>query len=60
MEEQEKIIILDYSTAEVHIFPYDSAIYEDGEDFITQWDGYDFRLSEVNYMIVKSLKIEIH
>ena len=29
-----KIIILDFSTAEVHVFPYDENVWDDGEDFI--------------------------
>ena len=29
-----KIIILDFSTAEVHVFSYDENVWNDGEDFL--------------------------
>ena len=31
---KKKIIILDFSTAEVHVFDFDSNLYEGGEDFM--------------------------
>ena len=58
-----KIIILDFSTAEVHVFPYDKNIWDDGEDFIEdENENGDIALSLSNcqWMIVDDLKIEIH
>lgn len=58
----QKIIILDFSTSEVHVFDYDSNIYEDYEDFYVQLEekGYNFTDSNCQCMIVDNLKIEIH
>lgn len=55
------IIILDFSTTEVHVFPYDNHVWESGEDFIAQ-DPYELGLKESNcqYMIVEELNIKIH
>ena len=58
-----KIIILDFSTAEVHVFPYDENVWDDGKDFIEdENENGDIALSLSNcqWMIVDDLKIEIH
>jgi len=54
--ENKKIIILDFSTAEVHIFQYDENIWENGEHFLAE-NG----LNETNcqWMIVNKLKLNI-
>ena len=51
----EKIIIMDYNTQEVHIFKYDSNVWEDGEDFLKDHyseHGRTFREKECSWMIV--------
>jgi len=58
-----KIIILDFSTTEVHVFPYDKNVWDGGEDFIEdENENGDIALSLSNcqWMIVDDLKIEIH
>lgn len=50
-----KIIILDYSTCEVHVFDYDDKVWESGEDFIISHyseHGNTFKESQCNWMIV--------
>lgn len=56
-----KIIILDFSTSKVHIFPFDTFIYDDGEHFISK-DDYQLGFTESNcqWMIVNELTIQIH
>jgi hypothetical protein len=58
-----KIIILDFSTAEVHVFPYDDNVWSDGEDFITDENengSIALSLSNCQFMIVDDLNIQIH
>lgn len=58
-----KIIILDFSTAEVHVFPYDDNVWENGEDFIVDENengSIALSLSNCQYMIVDDLNIQIH
>ena len=58
-----KIIILDFSTAEVHVFPYDENVWANGEDFITdENENGNIALSLINcqWMIVDELNIQIH
>ena len=58
-----KIIILDFSTAEVHVFPYDDSIWSDGEDFITDENkggSVTLSLSNCQWMIADNLNIQIH
>lgn len=50
-----KIIILDYSTCEVHVFDYDDKIWEMEEDFLAAHHsehGNTFKESQCNWMIV--------
>ena len=58
----QKIIILDFESGEVHVFPYDRFAYEDGEDFFEAINeyGYNFGDSNCQWMIVDELNIEIH
>ena len=58
-----KIIILDFSTAEVHVFPYDENVWSGGEDFIVdENEGGSVAMSASNcqWMIVDDLNIQIH
>ena len=56
-----KIVILDFATCEVHIFPYDPNIWEDGEHFLTEHHsehGTGFKPGECNWLIVDLSKTE--
>lgn len=58
-----KIIILDFETAEIHIFDFDDAIFEDFNDFaesINEEFGLNLSESNCEWMIVKELNIQIH
>ena len=58
-----KIIILDFSTPDVHIFDYDKNVYSDGEEFIERMNDLDelsCRVQDCQWMIVKDLTIKIH
>lgn len=54
-----KIIILNFVTAEVHIYDYDEAVWEDCEEFMGQED-INLNPSDCEWMVVNSLKLEIH
>jgi len=54
-----KIIILDFRTAEVHIFTYDQNIWENDIDFIES-EEINLNSNDCQWMIVDDLKIEIH
>jgi hypothetical protein len=50
-----KIVILDFATAEVHIFDYDENIWEDGEHFLAEHHsehGNTFKESNCQWMII--------
>ena len=50
-----KIIILDYSTMEVHVFDFDISKYQDGEEFLKNHHsehGTTFKEEECSWMIV--------
>ena len=60
---------MDFATSEVHIFSYDSNVWESGEHFLTEHfseEGQPFKESECQWMIIglesstKSLPIYIH
>ncbi len=58
-----KIIILDFESGEVHVFNYDSNIFEDFSDFVIVInEEHDLNLREKNcqWMIVDDLNIQIH
>lgn len=60
-----KIIILDFSSAKVHVFPYDENIFGDGEDFINSLteDGFynlELKTQDCQWMITDNLNIQIH
>ena len=56
-----KIIVLDYQTAEVHIFNY-SPDFGDAEDYMyeLQQDGSISKVGDCNWMVVDDLKLQIH
>ena len=57
-----KIIILDFQTAEVHIFDYDPTVYESYEEFYSSNEATDLGLRETNCetMVVDQLILHIH
>ena len=58
----QKIIILDFSTGEVHVFNYDSRVFKDGEDFISQAEenhGIKLREKDCQWMISPEEELEI-
>lgn len=57
--ENKKIIILDFRTAEVHIFPYDENVWESCEDFIES-EEINLNSNDCQWMVADNLKIEIH
>ena len=59
----EKITILDFSSAEVHVFPYNKDDWESEEDFLMAHNNNEgFPLSSTNcqWMISKEVDIVIH
>lgn len=59
---KQRIIIMDFATCEVHIFPYNSLVWgEEGEDFVTTHfseQGQTFKEGECHWMIVDLEKTE--
>jgi hypothetical protein len=51
-----KIIILDFSDAEVYIKDYDDKVWQDAEDFLAE---HGFRESDCQWMIVDQVKFNI-
>ena len=65
----QRIIIMDFATCEVHVFIYDPNVWESGEHFLIEHfseEGQPFKESQCQWMIVglesstKSLPIYIH
>jgi hypothetical protein len=63
----QKIIIMDFSVGEVHIFSYDPNVWENGEHFLTEHfseQGTTFKEQNCQWMIVtigeEPLPIYIH
>ena len=58
----QKIIILDFRLGDVHVFDYDTNIYEDYEDFYTAMneEGYVFTDDDCHCLITDNLNIQIH
>jgi hypothetical protein len=56
-----KITILDFSTGEVFIFPYDENVYEDAQDFFDSEYCTDrgINLSNCEYMVSDTLTLQI-
>jgi len=57
--ENKKIIILDFGTGKVDIYPYDINVWENAEDMTDEYGNYLID-SNCQWMIVDDLKIEIH
>ena len=53
-----KIIILDFRTAEVFVYNYDTNIWEDGENFIES-EEVNLNSNDCQWMIVDELKMQI-
>jgi hypothetical protein len=56
-----KITILDFSTGEVFIFPYDEYSYDNAEDFFDSpyAEEYGLRESNCQYMVSENLSLKI-
>lgn len=56
-----KIIILDFSTAEVFVFPFDENMYDDSGDFFDSEYCVEKGIRKTNceYMVLDDLKIQI-
>jgi hypothetical protein len=57
----QKIVIMDYSTTEIHIFSYDPGKWKTGEDFLVEHysdQGQTFKVSQCDWMIVDLEKNE--
>ena len=57
----QRIIIMDFATCEVHVFIYDPNIWESGEAFLTEHfseEGQPFKESECQWMIIDLEKTE--
>jgi len=56
-----KIIILEFSTTEVFVFPYDENIYDNAEDFFDSAYCTEKGIRETNcqYMVLDNLNIQI-
>lgn len=56
MTSNQRIVIVDFATCEVHVFPYDTQIWEEtGKDFVTTHcseHGQTFKLTECAWRIV--------
>lgn len=62
---ENKIIILNFSTAKVHVFSFDENIYSNDNiidffDVMNEKGDYNFKESQCQWMIVDELKLEIH
>jgi hypothetical protein len=57
-----KIIILDFSTGEVFVFPYDENIYDNAEDFFESdyCKEIGIRETDCQYMVSDNLTLQIH
>ena len=57
----QRIVIMDFATSEVHIFSYDPNVWESGEHFLTEHfseQGETFKESQCQWMIVDLEKTE--
>lgn len=59
MEEKQVLVVLDFITQEVFIYPYDKNIWESPEDF-TDRNGNLVIHSNCQYMICDKLNIKMH
>ena len=59
----QKIIVLDFETGSIHIFDYDSNVWEDCLEFLESEEVKKFipnGSSNTQYMVVDRMNIEIH
>lgn len=54
-----KIIILDFTSAEVHVYNYDEAVWEDCEEFMMH-EEINLNPNNCQWMVVNDLNIKIH
>jgi len=54
-----KIIILDFSTGEVHVYPYDINVWEDAIEFI-ECEEIGLNSNNCQWMTTDNLSIQIH
>ena len=54
-----KLIVLNFTSSEVHIYPYDENIWECPEDFADE-NGITVLDSNCQYMVVEEVKLLIH
>ena len=54
-----KLIVLDFTSSEVHIYPYDENIWECPEDFADE-NGITVLDSNCQWMVVDELKLQTH
>jgi hypothetical protein len=54
-----KIIILDFTIGEVHIYPYDLNIWEDAIELIES-EEVGLNSNNCQWMVVDELKLQIH
>ena len=54
-----KIVILDFTTGQVHIYPYDLNVWEDAIEFIES-EEVGLNSNNCQWMTVDNLKLQIH
>lgn len=59
MEEKKVLVILDFTTQEVLIYPYDENVWESPED-VTDRDGNLVIDNNCQYMVCDKLNIKMH
>lgn len=52
-----KIIILDFSTAEVYVYDFDEDVHEDGESFLI---SVGLKEKDCQWMITNELRLTMH
>lgn len=54
-----KIIILNFETGEVHVYPYDENVWEDCEDFMES-EEVGLNSNTCQWMVVDEVNIKVH
>jgi hypothetical protein len=54
-----KLVILDFTTGEVHVYPYKDAIWDDAIEFIES-EEVGLNSNNCQWMTVDNLNIQIH
>jgi hypothetical protein len=58
----EYIVVLEFSTTTVKIFPFDSSMFESVEEYFEKLEdetGYEIDLNNCQYMVTEQLNIDI-